>query len=477
MPWIAISDYRLAIGVSRFAIRRLMPVLGITLVCVIAPVVDARQIEQAEVAGHWEGAVALGGQDLDVLLDIQGSNADLHGTISILESRLEAFPLPRIGTNAGELTFEIPPGWGLAMFAGLGLPPDQEVIGYQGRLMGPGIEGRLTVGKSTFPLALHRGHASVPYREEDVSFSSGEVTLAGTLLIPPTTGRHPAVVFTHGSGSNTRDAHRYEADLLVRRGVACLLYDKRGAGHSTGASWEWASFDELAADGEQAVRYLTTRTDIDPHRIGLYGLSQGAWLIEIAAARSRNVAFLVAAAGGGVPVWQQELYYRANQMRDQGFDEEAVQNAVAFLRMRFDAARTGLGWDRVEAAMKGFSDSGVKWFPRFTGNQDTMAAARLWWLLAFSYDPARDLKHIRVPVLGLFAQDDRVMPTAATIRGLQSGLAAAGNRNLTIRTIPGAYHSMMVRQDLGGVPLRRVISADYTAALVRWVVSQAGETR
>lgn len=453
------------------SVRRLLVMLALTLLGGLTTSVAA---QQDSAAGHWEGRIPLAEQNLNILLDLAGTGADLRGTVSILESRLEAFQLPRVGVDAGELQFEVPPGWGLAMFGGLGLRPEEEVLAYRGRLTTTEIVGELRLGKKTFPLVLRRGRAAVPYREEEVSFSNGDVRLAGTLLLPPTRGPYPVVVFTHGSGSATRDAHRYEADLLVRRGVACLLYDKRGAGQSTGASWEWASFDDLAGDAEQAVKYAATRSDIDQRRIGLFGLSQGAWLIEIVAARSRNVAFLVVVAGGGVSAWQQELYYRANRMRDESFDEQDVKIAVDFMRARFDAARTGLGWDRIDAMIKGFQDNRVKWFPGLTGNQNTMATARLWWLLAFSFDPARYLKNITVPVFGILAEDDRVMPTPETIEGLKAGLVAARNGRLTITVIPGAYHSMMVRQDLDGVPLRRVIGQAYATALVQWVTSQIG---
>src|SRR5215203_1299553 len=40
----------------------------------------------------------------------------------------------------------------------------------------------------------------VPYRVEAVTFGNGDVTLAGTLTLPPTPGPHPAVVLVSGSG-------------------------------------------------------------------------------------------------------------------------------------------------------------------------------------------------------------------------------------------------------------------------------------
>jgi hypothetical protein len=42
------------------------------------------------------------------------------------------------------------------------------------------------------------------YREEKVTFQNGDLTLAGTLLVPSPGGPHPAAVFLHGSGPQDR---------------------------------------------------------------------------------------------------------------------------------------------------------------------------------------------------------------------------------------------------------------------------------
>ena len=43
----------------------------------------------------------------------------------------------------------------------------------------------------------------IPLKETDVSFQNGNTTLAGTLIMPETTGPHPAIILLHGSGPLT----------------------------------------------------------------------------------------------------------------------------------------------------------------------------------------------------------------------------------------------------------------------------------
>ena len=76
-------------------------------------------------------------------------------------------------------------------------------------------------------------------RHEDVSFSSGDVQLAGTLISPASAAKHPAIILVHGSGAENREYVLPWARFLIRRGIAVLGYDKRGVGGSTG-DWNTA---------------------------------------------------------------------------------------------------------------------------------------------------------------------------------------------------------------------------------------------
>jgi pimeloyl-ACP methyl ester carboxylesterase len=134
------------------------------------------------------------------------------------------------------------------------------------------------------------------------------------------------------------------AEGLAARGIASLLYDKRGVGESIGASHDLASWDDLAGDVAGAVRYLRSRADlIDPRRIGLIGQSQGTWIITKVAADDPQIRFLVNISGGGISAAEQETYRTGALMRVDGFPDGDIERATAFQRAKFAVARTGVG--------------------------------------------------------------------------------------------------------------------------------------
>ena len=154
-------------------------------------------------------------------------------------------------------------------------------------------------------------------KHEAVRFANGDVRLAGTLISPTTGGRHPAVILVHGSGAENRDFILPFARFLVRRGMAVLGYDKRGVGESTG-DWKTASFEVLAGDASAAFEYLKTRSDIDPARIGLLGVSQAGWVMPLAAVRAKDLAFLISISGAAIPAAETTIDQAQNEMTAAG---------------------------------------------------------------------------------------------------------------------------------------------------------------
>jgi pimeloyl-ACP methyl ester carboxylesterase len=82
-----------------------------------------------------------------------------------------------------------------------------------------------------------------------------------------------AIILVHGLGSSGSTMEVY-ARPLVRAGYSVFLMDLRGHGSSDRATTTYGVAEALDVAG--AVDYLHTRGDIDPHKIGILGVSLGA---------------------------------------------------------------------------------------------------------------------------------------------------------------------------------------------------------
>jgi len=80
------------------------------------------------------------------------------------------------------------------------------------------------------------------------------------------------------------------SDYLTRRNISVLRVDDRGVGGSTGNLSESTSIN-LAEDVLSGVRFLKTRKEIDPERIGLIGHSEGGIIAPIVASKIRGHSF------------------------------------------------------------------------------------------------------------------------------------------------------------------------------------------
>jgi dipeptidyl aminopeptidase/acylaminoacyl peptidase len=151
---------------------------------------------------------------------------------------------------------------------------------------------------------------------ETITFRNGDVTLAGTLDLPPGEGPFPAMVTIHGSPPLTRNDwySLYISHFFVQHGFAVLRYDKRGTGESTGqypdvdVEHSEERLNALADDALAGVEFLRNHSLIDPNMVGVIGFSQGGWIAPLAASKSAVVAFAIALSGPACSVGQ-EIYY------------------------------------------------------------------------------------------------------------------------------------------------------------------------
>jgi uncharacterized protein len=277
-------------------------------------------------------------------------------------------------------------------------------------------------------------------RHEDVRFSSGDVQLAGTLISPITGEKHPAIILVHGSGPQNRESILPFARFLIRHGMAVLGYDKRGAGGSTG-DWNTASFDDLAGDVVAAFEYLKTRSDIESGQIGLLGVSQAGWIMPLAAVRAKDMAFLISISGAGVPAAETTIDQARNEMTSNGMPSQDVEDIVGVMKLQYEFARTGQGWDEYAATREKLAARMGPPPDTFPGTPD-----HPWWQFIrrlYFYDPAPTLRQLSVPTLALFGELDNNIVAETNKAAWEAALKAGGNRDYTLRILPKANHDQL----------------------------------
>ncbi|MCP3102715.1 alpha/beta fold hydrolase [Myxococcus sp. K15C18031901] len=342
----------------------------------------------------------------------------------------------------------------------------------------PGAPSRpVLTGLGAAPLEL----ASHPARTEDVTFRQGDVTLSGTLWLPPGAPPRNAVVLLHEAGLGAREALEPYPAFLVHQGLAVLTFDARGTGRSTGDGRPWVSgVRELADDALAAVKLLRAR--LTPGGgVGLMGFGQGAWVAVNAAARAPgDVGFLVLVGGGGGPVWKQEQHRMRNEGRRRGLTGPELVDLTDFLDGLYDArlyapegearALKALSFQLQRAKRKRWY--AVTALPPFKGLpvERFLEVHRQVWRNVLAYDTAEDLGRVRGPVLALLGERDEVTPAHQVARALNQGLRLrpdAPGRAL-VKVIAGADHYLAEPS----TPARsgvETVAADALTTLSAWL--------
>lgn len=263
------------------------------------------------------------------------------------------------------------------------------------RTIRDGFGSPFTIDLQTGAFEPPRAGTRLPVRQEEVRFASGgHVELAGTLTLPVGTGPFPAAAYVSGSGETLRDEEQYLGGYLATLGIATLGYDKRGVGQSGGrfpgtlASTQ--AISTYAADAAAAARFLAAQPEIDPKRVGLFGLSQGGWIIPVAASRAPGIVSWTLIQGGPTVTQEESDYY-----------------------------------------------GGIA--PSWTGplaEAEAEARAR-----AGGFDPLPFIRPLTIPMLWLYGGDDRAVPPDTSIAILR-GLMSESPRDITIHLYPGAPHAL-----------------------------------
>lgn len=230
-------------------------------------------------------------------------------------------------------------------------------------------------------------------------------------------GDRPGVVFVHGAGTGEfAIAFKNQARALASAGIVTLVPDKRLDNYSN----SHRDYEAMALDYAHSVDVLRATAGVDPERVGLYGESEGAWIVPVMTARDPSLAFAALIAAPVVPPREQAAFAADSYLRNTG-----VPGGV------FRAIPRAVGMD--------FPGGGFEYA---------------------DFDVSPFQQRTTQPVFVGYGTADAAMPTVQGAQQIISDLAVAGNDQYTVRYYKGADHGLRV----GGK-----VSADFLRDLARWI--------
>jgi pimeloyl-ACP methyl ester carboxylesterase len=399
----------------------------------------------SDIDGSWMGVLDLGTLKLHVVFNIQTGPGGLSATLDSPDQGANGIPTSSVTRDGASLKIEIKKIGGL----------------FEGKIAADlsSIDGTFTQLGSPHPLVLkpvkEKEKAELapkrpqnpvkpyPYRDEDVSYDNKlqNVTLAATLTIPQGKGPFPAVVLITGSGPQDRDesllGHKpflVLSDYLTRHGIAVLRADDRGTAKSTG-TFSTGTTADFATDTEAGIVYLKTRSEIDPHKIGLIGHSEGGVIAPMIAARNKDVAFIVMMAGTGVPgdqilVAQGEAIEIASGISPEVAAKKATKEKELLALVETEKDETVL-----EKEMKEKMAGDV---PEDQMSAQIKQVTSPWFRYFLTYDPAIALRKVKCPVLAINgALDKQVLPDQ-NLPAIRKALA--DNPHAEVDELPSLNH-------------------------------------
>ncbi|MDO8108109.1 alpha/beta hydrolase [Isoptericola sp. b441] len=300
------------------------------------------------------------------------------------------------------------------------------LLGALGALAGPGwdpVPMTATIDVETPDTTIGQSQGTEPIGTYDVVTSVVTVRLNGASVEAQISepvgarGLRPGVVFVHGAGTGkfTR-AFRTQAHALASAGVVTMVPNKRLDTYTT----RHRDYVAMANDYLRSVELLRGLPGVDPDRVGVFGESEGCWIVPVMAADNPRVAFTILTAAPVVPPRQQAAFAVDSYLRNTGVPVEVLRAIPRTVGMELPGG--GFGY------------------------------------IDFDVEPFQ--QRMRQPVLIVYGTGDAAMPTVQGALQIIDDVSTAGNPDWTVRYYKGADH---------GIKVDGKVDRDFLRDMAAWI--------
>jgi len=417
---------------------------------------------QHSLEGNWKGYIDLMGNHLKINTHFKKHGNKLTGTIDIPQQGARGLNLQQIARpEKDSVSFGFPAGPGYATFSGT-INSDST------------ISGIFTQHRQQFPFKLTRSpqaesetvskkQPALPYHHKDLIIQNGPVKIGGTLTRPENKPADQLVILISGSGAQDRDESldpitsfkpfAMLADSLTFHGIATFRYDDRGIGESTGNFYQ-ATLDTLASDLESIIHHFSKASaDHNFKHIVLLGHSQGGILAGRVAAKNSNVDRVILMSSPGISLKKVLRYQVRQSFEASDIPDNQIKKEISAREQLMDALRKDKNISEAKAkylhAFEAIQRKTLQAANKDTSNVSSMGKKQTQALVSgygspqmqslLFYDPAKDLKKLRIPVLVLMGGKDIQVPIDKNEKPIKDALESAGT-SYKIETFPEANH-------------------------------------
>lgn len=256
---------------------------------------------------------------------------------------------------------------------------------------------------------------------------NGQEKLAVEYALPKTSDKPLGLVlFIHGDGpaNKNSDEGYYPAwETLAKENIISVSWDKPGVGQSTG-NWLKQDMGARQKEAEKVLEWALANFDVDPDKVGVWGASQGGWVIPKLLNNNPAVKFAIGVAPA-VNWLRQGTYNTISEMKNEEYSEVDIKRQLAKNAQVNDYLKAD--------DYQGYLASGLEKEPLSQDRWDFIRKN-------MSLDNTAELAQIQKPYYLILGDHDSNVDTTETEKIYREEI---GKDYLTIYPIENATHRML----------------------------------